>query len=294
MSLSGSGSPPAAQNNGGLFGNSNTNNAQTTTTTTFSFGTPAASHSPAPNSNNAQTGQSTLAMRHGGFSSASTATQNTPEPDNTKIKRSGCVSTPLFPTDINEPDPNGDVTLIVTPRKKPQGLFSDIQSANPTEQPATRFRVSSRHLMLASTYFEGRLSTRWPEGEELKNKGSVELQIPDADPDAFLIILNVIHGRLNRVPRVVTLETLTEVAILTDYFQCHEPLGLFPSKWVDSLRSPVPRPIYLGGLNWILISWVFGIDDIFTSSTKFAQRQLTRNLTGNEFELPIPGNIRGS
>lgn len=73
------------------------------------------------------------------------------------------------------------------------------------------------------------LTPRWREGQELGANGSMEVNIPDTDPDALFIILNIIHCRGARIPRVVNLDTLTELAVLVDYFQCHDALEPYPS-----------------------------------------------------------------
>lgn len=85
--------------------------------------------------------------------------------------------------------------------------------------------------MLASVYFQKMFSGQWREGQELNANESVELEMPDTDPKAFLIILNIIHLRGSVVPQYVDLETLTELAVLTDYFQCHDALGPYPVLW---------------------------------------------------------------
>lgn len=227
----------------------------------------------------------------------------------------------------NHPDPNGDVVLVVSPPAQPRaynryentqsnshdsalgGLYSFLsdlpqdsgpgqQSNSPNKQenqenqpPATqRFKVSSKHLTLSSKYFEGRLRSCWSEGETLRSKGDVELDITDTDPEAFLILLNIIHGHTRRVPRLVMLKQLTELAVLVDYFQCHEIVELFSNLWVDALRLQVPSERTNNVVRWIFISWVFRDAAIFKKVTRTAQRTAVAEM--GTLELPIPSALK--
>ncbi|KAE8364047.1 hypothetical protein BDV27DRAFT_129048 [Aspergillus caelatus] len=179
-------------------------------------------------------------------------------------------------------DPDYDIILIVTP--KPTA------SSDPKPEPkATRFKASSKHLTLTSKYFKGRLNSPWPEGEELKQKGIVELDIPDTDPEAFEVVLNLMHCRTKLVPREVELPLLTQIAVVVDYFDCHEALGLYPESWVNKLRDSVPGMFCADAINWIFIAYVFGEADIFSCVTRLAQAQGLG--TFDTRQLPIPKKI---
>lgn len=262
-----------------------------------------------------------------------------------KIKRSGPIA---LQWDENEPDPDGDVTLVVSPPTTPHryktlsetnvsnkgfSFGTAVQPATttpstatgsasgslfgppPTTQPAanartggtifknaqsfseranqdtskSRFRVSSKVLMLASAYFRRMFSTQWREGQELNANGSVELEIPDTDPKALLIILNIIHLRRRCVPQSVDLDTLTKLAVLTDYFQCHDALGPYPTSWGGWLEGTIPQVFCNDLVKWICISWVFDYDNIFTKVTQTAQRHSTNNI--DCLDLPIPESV---
>ncbi|OJJ31981.1 hypothetical protein ASPWEDRAFT_117243, partial [Aspergillus wentii DTO 134E9] len=153
-----------------------------------------------------------------------------------------------------------------------------------------RFKTSSKHLILASKYFERRLSNRWPEGDILESRGTVQLELPDTDLDAFKIILDLIHGRTNAVPRTVDLAQLTELTVLTDYFGCLEALGLFPSSWINGLKDDIPTTYCRDLMKWIFISCVFEQKEILSGVTQVAQRQSKDVL--DPLDLPIPQNIQ--
>lgn len=249
------------------------------------------------------------------------------QPANAKVKvpRSGYRGRISHPSNANEPDPNGDVTLVVSPpvhlplyKRNPDPFGTNIKSpfsfaepparepatsigqtvsstpavsSTPTESepPKTRFRVSSKQLMLASAYFEKMLTPRWREGQVLGADGSIEVNIPETDPYALLIILDIIHCRGARVPRIVDFDKLIDLAVLTDYFQCHEALEPYPSIWLESLKGKVPSVHSNIIVKWIFVSWVFNYDAIFSRVTRTAQRQALCDIA--LLELPIPQSI---
>jgi len=59
------------------------------------------------------------------------------------------------------------------------------------------------------------------EGHDLA-KGTAEVPLPDDDPTAFQILLDIIHHRYRRVPKKLDLDTVAEIAILVDKYQVHE------------------------------------------------------------------------
>lgn len=215
-----------------------------------------------------------------------------------KVRRSGYrdTSSQLTPDD---PDPNGDAILVVSSPAQPRKYYRNSSATQYTPGPGpipgnagreTRFRVSSKHLALVSAYFEKMFTPQWWEGQELSSNGSIELKIPDTDPDAFLIILNIIHLRRRKIPSSVSLEMLTELAVLTDYFQCHEALEPYPSIWKDNIKKE-PAKYDDGLVKWICISWVFYYPDIFSEVTQIAQRQSMSEI--DCLDLPIPESVYG-
>jgi len=45
------------------------------------------------------------------------------------------------------------------------------------------------------------------------------------DEEALLILMNIIHGHTQEVPRTVDLELLTRMAEIVDYYELHEASG---------------------------------------------------------------------
>jgi hypothetical protein len=187
-------------------------------------------------------------------------------------------------------DPNGDVILMVSPPKKPRAyvpsrLYSDEDAG------VVRYRASSKHLSLASQYFEKRLKKEWREGEELQKNGCIELDVPDTDPEAFSILLDLMHCRTQEVPTSVTFDELVELAVQVDYFQCHGVLGLYPARWIEPWKAKRPNAYCDETVKWIFVSGVFNDCELYASVTCLAIRQSKDFI--NTLDLPIPRSVTG-
>ncbi|KAH7350753.1 hypothetical protein BKA65DRAFT_593644 [Rhexocercosporidium sp. MPI-PUGE-AT-0058] len=130
-------------------------------------------------------------------------------------------------------------------------------------------RASSRHLMLASPTFLSMLSPGYKEGGILQAQGSVVIPLPDDDPDALIILLNIIHGKTRLVPREVDLQTLAELATLVDYYHMQETVELWSDLWIEKvdLEVGLHSQLHADGYEYefsqadtlkrLFISWVF-------------------------------------
>lgn len=99
--------------------------------------------------------------------------------------------------------------------------------------------------------------------------------------------MNIFHCHKG-VSRNVDLDTLTDIAVMTDYFQCHEALGPYPLLWLEGLKNKVPSEYSNDIVKWIFISWVFNYDDIFRAVTQTAQCKNPKDI--DTLDLPIPAS----
>ncbi|KAI4696662.1 uncharacterized protein J4E88_000840 [Alternaria novae-zelandiae] len=99
------------------------------------------------------------------------------------------------------------------------------------EEQSIHYHVSSRHLMLASSTFK-RMLAQDGFAESVRNEadGLYHIAASDWDPEAFLIVLRIIHGRNKQVPRDISLEMMAKIAVLEDYYNFGESLCLFTEK----------------------------------------------------------------
>lgn len=200
--------------------------------------------------------------------------------------------------EYHELDPNGDVILIlqvdesVIKKRRAEKQSASIPTEDSTPVSRNiRYRASSRHLKLSSSYFERSLRKGWPEGFALESKGSVEIKIENWDPEAFLLLLNIIHGRSGQVPRTIKLYNLANFAAVVDYYQCRETVQFFVDIWVDKLKESLPSGYSDDVMRWICVSWVFCRKDIFPIVTRVAQ--LHGKGVMDTLGLPIPSFIIG-
>ena len=157
------------------------------------------------------------------------------------------------------------------------------------EYSQIRVRVSSKHLTFASRVFTALLQPKFREGSSLRSGNITEVQLSEDHPVPVLILLNIIHGRLKKVPRNIDLYIFTEIAILVDKYELAEVTDIFLDFWVQNLEASIPRAFDYTLLPWICISWVFGIVDIFEQVTKIAQLESTSLV--QEERLPIPESV---
>jgi hypothetical protein len=165
-----------------------------------------------------------------------------------------------------------------------------IDAPNGGSPPAVVYQVSSRHLITASPKFQSQLES-WDESD-VGEDGFYHLTTSGWDPDAFTILLNILHLRSREVPRELTLEKLAKVAVLVDYYRCWEAFDLIASVWIEYLREnyTVPATHSRDLKLWILVSWVFKLSEEFSDSTSKALRQSEEPSTKN-IELGIPPAI---
>lgn len=214
-------------------------------------------------------------------------TKSTPtasnQDENTKPILTAAMANPNPPYQI---DPDGDIILFT-----PKASLIDITKGNVPGNYA-RFQVSSKHLVLASAYFKGMLKNGWAEGDALSKKGFVEIPVNGCKPDILLIILNLIHGRLRQIPLTLSLPQLSDIAVVTDFFQCHEVVEVFAGIWIKALESLVPSSFSQDMKIWMMISFVFKSPDIFKRTTKIAMQQATGPFDTST--LPIPKSVKGT
>ncbi|CAI7676310.1 unnamed protein product [Penicillium discolor] len=207
------------------------------------------------------------------------APRKTKSDENTKLILTAAMANPHPPYQI---DPDGDIILFT-----PKASLIDITKGN-VPGNYSRFQVSSKHLALASAYFKGMLKNGWAEGDALSTKGFAEIPVNDCKPDILLIILNLIHGRLRQIPLKLSLPQLSDIAVATDFFQCHEVVEVFAGIWIKALESLVPSSFSQDMKIWMMISFVFKSPGIFKRTTKIAMQQATGPFETSNLPIPKP------
>lgn len=152
-----------------------------------------------------------------------------------------------------------------------------------------KYRVSSKHLTLCSGYFRAALSGPWKRDME----GDVcRYEVHEWNPEALLIVLQIIHGKTEAVDKNLHLEMVVNVAVVVDYFQCPGPVTTFAETWMDALpdhgeATTVTRDLVLS----IFVALVFGLKSRFSNCTRTAMVVGIAPIP--TLGLPIPTSLIG-
>ncbi|KAH8883234.1 hypothetical protein GQ53DRAFT_699818 [Thozetella sp. PMI_491] len=103
----------------------------------------------------------------------------------------------------------------------------------------SRFLVCSKSLSRASaawkTMFYGPFAEAKPTGEAAAKDWVV--QLPEDDPTALTIILDIIHGRFDDIPQTLEVDALLNLTILTDKYDLAHLLRPWAKGWLDFIRT---------------------------------------------------------
>ncbi|KAK7753385.1 hypothetical protein SLS62_004675 [Diatrype stigma] len=131
-----------------------------------------------------------------------------------------------------------------------------------------------------------------PWREHIPNSQSIRrIVTTEWDTEAFMILLDIIHGHHRAVPRAVSLEMLGKITILVDYYKCHEIVELFVDLWIADLKKDLPTSYGKVSTLWLSISRVFLRDDIFEEMTAITIMECRGPL--NTMGLPLSADLLG-
>lgn len=170
--------------------------------------------------------------------------------------------------------------------------FLDPMQPDVTDEPkVAQFRISSSHLRLASSQFRHSLSSayRGPKKEQFSlEDGTIcdVLRTEQWDPNAFLILLRIVHGHNRQVPGSVNIDTLGKLAILVDYYECHERVELFARHWIEALKGDIPVAYGKTAILWLAVSWVFMEKSIFKRMTEIVLKHSSCPFEADMLPLP--------
>lgn len=125
--------------------------------------------------------------------------------------------------------------------------------------------------MLASPSLRKMYSGDWKETTLRDEDGLLSWDVGDLfDPNAFIIVMNVVHGLNRKVPRAVDLELLAKIAVIVDYLKCHESMDVFSAIWIEGLRSSIPGTYSRELILWIMVSSIFRDQKAFGTASRTA------------------------
>jgi hypothetical protein len=136
------------------------------------------------------------------------------------------------------------------------------------------YLVSSHILCATSSVFKGILgkNSNFAEAVALRqarltgSDAPIVVPLEDDDPWAMGVVLRVLHSRHYSVPGEVTLPEMVKIAVVCDKYGFYEGLHTTSGTWLESLRSEESIDEFPD--DWLLISWVFGPEEIFTTASR--------------------------
>ncbi|APA05386.1 hypothetical protein SS1G_09804 [Sclerotinia sclerotiorum 1980 UF-70] len=170
----------------------------------------------------------------------------------------------------------------------------------PMELKEIHMLVSSKHMVLVSPVFKAMLQwSNFKDGYAMKAHGKVEVPLPDDDPEAMRILVDIVHCHHKDVPRKVKLGLLTHLAILVDKYRLHEAVQIYSDMWISHAKKRFPSSMAEDGtevcLQWLCISWVFEKSRDFTAMTRIFQQESTQSLSemisDSAWDIPVPTTV---
>ncbi|EWZ85222.1 hypothetical protein FOWG_11733 [Fusarium oxysporum f. sp. lycopersici MN25] len=122
--------------------------------------------------------------------------------------------------------------------------------------------------------------------------GRFEAKAFEYSAEALLILLDIMHGHHRRVPKTMELSLLTEIAILVDYYMCHEIVEMFAENWIASViqEDEIEGSDCQANISRLFISWVFEKTELFNSIVYSILKLAARPI---RTDLPLPSTILG-
>lgn len=145
---------------------------------------------------------------------------------------------------ITQFDDKGDIRLVVT--------------EPPSEESSAKcytFIVSSKVMSLACDAWNTMLNGQFIEAQS--TSGQRKIGLPEDDPRALAILLNIAHLRFDLVPSPISFSLLLKVTVLTDKYDMTRVIRPWATSWIDGLGSQlsVTSP---GHEEWLWIAWELG------------------------------------
>ncbi|KAG6255222.1 hypothetical protein E4U23_004671 [Claviceps purpurea] len=173
-----------------------------------------------------------------------------------------------------------------------------------SEHKMVPFRLSSRHLALASPLFKamlkmsrkesapssdpsnGSAKTRAPLQNDPDCQVRYELAATEWDAEDYLIVMNIVHGHNRQLPVSVDLETLGRICVIVNHYHLQEVVHVVISLWIFQLCGKLPTTYGRDCVTWIFVSWVVSFTKVFEEMTKLAIKTSEGGL--GTIYLPFP------
>ncbi|OAA75283.1 hypothetical protein LEL_07271 [Akanthomyces lecanii RCEF 1005] len=125
------------------------------------------------------------------------------------------------------------------------------------------FLVCSRTLARASPVFDRMLHGPFVEAKhDPKDSAGWRVVLPDNNPAPMEVFLNIAHANVARIPHILSVDHLYDLAVLTNYYDATPLLSPWIDVWISS-TSEISRDANMIQPKLLWISWEFGRTDTF-------------------------------
>jgi hypothetical protein len=125
--------------------------------------------------------------------------------------------------------------------------------------------VSFQKLSTVSTYFATLLLSEFS-GTEKKEDAKWHIDAENFHPDALMHVLNITHDCSQRVPLDVSVEILTHMAFIFDYYDIRHTIMPWLREWGSALQIRArSNSIHRDHILWLYVSRQFGLVHQFRS-----------------------------
>ncbi|KAF2491511.1 hypothetical protein BU16DRAFT_440318, partial [Lophium mytilinum] len=108
----------------------------------------------------------------------------------------------------------------------------------------THLRVSSKILTLASPVFKAMFTHGFAESQDLSSTAPRLIPLPDDNTRAMVLLSRILHHKVARIPKKLSLGALVDLAILSDKYDCSVPLNVYGTLWVAELMESACKGRY--------------------------------------------------
>ena len=116
-----------------------------------------------------------------------------------------------------------------------------------------KFQLSSKLLALTSAIWKDLIAS-------VKEAGLSTIYLPNDDPVAMTLLLQIVHLQFTVLPQYITFQELYSIARLSQKYQVYKLFLPFAWRWTEPFIREDLDPEQT---EWILISWEFCIEYIF-------------------------------
>lgn len=118
------------------------------------------------------------------------------------------------------------------------------------------------------------------------------------DPEAFMIVIKIIHSQSNGIPQEVSLEMLTKITTIVGYLHCQDTVRFFVELWLKKFDEEEEKDDSANywetntySVSHIFIALVFNFEDRFYNATGHTARYCRGNISS--CGLPICPRVLG-